>query len=100
MQVERWNQSENPDAAEMRRMLEREGYSVSEWSDPAGTVYEPHAHETDQTHWIISGQLQLTVDGETYQLLPGDRDFLPANTAHAAFVPGSVPVRYLIGVKN
>jgi quercetin dioxygenase-like cupin family protein len=100
MKFERWNQSESPDAAELRRRLESEGYSVSEWSDAAGTVYEPHAHERDQTHWIISGQLQLTVDGETYQLLPGDRDFLPANTDHAAFVPGSEPVRYLIGVKN
>jgi quercetin dioxygenase-like cupin family protein len=100
MKIERWNQSESPDAAELRKRLESEGYSVSEWSDAAATVYESHAHETDQTHWIISGELQLTVDGETYQLLPGDRDFLPANTAHAAFVPGRVPVRYLIGVKN
>jgi hypothetical protein len=28
-----------------------------------------------------------------------DRDFLPANTMHSAFVPGDQPVTYLIGAK-
>jgi len=89
-----------PNAAELRARLESEGYSVSEWSDAPGTVYQSHVHETDQTHWIVSGELQLTVDGESYELRAGDRDFLSANTSHAAFVPGKEPVRYLIGVRK
>lgn len=100
MDIHRWNESNRPDAADLRRRLEGEGYSVTEGSDAPGTVYEPHVHEADQTHWIISGELQLTVDGETYELRAGDRDFLSANTSHAAFVPGKEPVRYLIGVKK
>ena len=71
-----------------------------EWSDRPGTVYESHSHDTDQSHWIISGELELVVNGQTYQLRAGDRDFMPANTSHSAFVPGTQPVRYLIGVKN
>ena len=42
---------------------------------------------------------ELTVGGESYTLRAGDRDFLPANTAHSAFVPGCEPVRYLIGTR-
>lgn len=100
MEIRRWNESQPPDANTFRQLLEREGYSVSEWSDAPGTVYETHSHESDQSHWVISGELEFMVDGETYRLRAGDRDFLPADTAHSALVPGSEPVRYLIGVKN
>ena len=45
-------------------------------------------------------QLELRVGHETYVLRAGDRDFLPANTMHSAFVPGDEPVIYLIGAKH
>lgn len=98
--IQRWTQSEAPNGNELRGVLVSEGYSVFEWSDAPGTTYEPHAHDDDQSHWIITGALQLTVAGETYTLEAGDRDFLPAQTTHAAFVPGNIPVRYLIGSKK
>jgi quercetin dioxygenase-like cupin family protein len=97
--VERWHEETPPDSSELRRRLEAEGYSVMQWSDAAGARYDPHEHAQDQSHWILSGVLQLTVGGETYTLRTGDRDFLPAHTEHAAFVPGSEPVIYLIGAK-
>jgi quercetin dioxygenase-like cupin family protein len=100
LSIQRWRETGSPEAASLRQQLESEGYGVFEWSDAPGTVYGPHSHMEDQSHWIISGELQLTVGNETYILRPGDRDFLPANTIHAAFVPGSQPVRYLIGAKR
>ena len=99
LRVHRWTETTEPNPTLLRQYLEREGYSVCEWSDAPGTVYGPHSHGEDQSHWIISGELQLTVGAETYSLHAGDRDFLPANTTHAAFVPGKEPVRYLIGSK-
>jgi quercetin dioxygenase-like cupin family protein len=99
LRIERWAEIGEPNAQALRQCLEREGYSVFEWSDAPGTVYGTHSHAEDQSHWIISGALELTVDGESYTLRPGDRDFLPANTRHSAFVSGKEPVRYLIGAK-
>jgi len=99
IEVEYWDKTDKPDASALRRRLESEGYSVFEWSDAPGTVYGPHSHPEDQSHWIISGEMELTVDEETYTLRAGDRDFLPANTTHSAFVPGDEPVHYLIGAK-
>ena len=99
IKVKPWNGPNLPDAKTLRDQLEDEGYSVFEWSDAPGSVYGPHSHADDQSHWIISGELELTVGGETYTLRPGDRDFLPANTTHSAFVLGHEPVRYLIGAK-
>lgn len=98
--VRRWRRSDIPVASELRQILEAEGYSVFEWSDPPRTSYAPHEHDEDQSHWIINGALELTVNGETYTLRAGDRDFLPAHTTHSAFVPGAESVRYLIGAKK
>jgi quercetin dioxygenase-like cupin family protein len=100
IEVERWTEPELPDAGELKARLQSEGYSVFQWTDAPGTKYGPHAHGEDQSHWILSGQLELRVGYETYVLGPGDRDFLPANTIHSASVPQSEAVVYLIGAKH
>src|SRR5205809_216681 len=99
IEVNTWHEDGAPDAAELRQRLQSEGYSVFQWTDEPGTKYGPHAHAEDQSHWIVSGALGLRVGHETYTLRAGDRDFLPANTIHSAFVPGEEPVVYLIGEK-
>ena len=99
MRVERWTEGGRVDARELRRRMEADGYGVFEWSDPPGRTYAPHAHGEDQSHWIVSGALALTVDGREYVLRAGDRDFLPAGTVHAARVVGDEPVVYLIGAR-
>ena len=100
IQVERWSEPEAPDAEKLKARLREEGYSVFQWTDDAGTKYGPHAHAEDQSHWIVSGELELRVGYETYTLRAGDRDFLSANTIHSAYVPGNEPVTYLIGAKH
>jgi mannose-6-phosphate isomerase-like protein (cupin superfamily) len=100
IQIERWAEEGQPDAPELKARLQSEGYSVFQWSDAPGTKYGPHAHGEDQSHWIVSGELELRVGHEIYTLRAGDRDYLPANTMHSAFVPGDEPVVYLIGAKH
>jgi quercetin dioxygenase-like cupin family protein len=80
--------------------MEEEGYSVFEWIDAPGTAYDPHVHAEDQSHWIISGVLELGIGDERYALHAGDRDYLPAYTKHSASVQGDEPVVYLIGAKK
>jgi mannose-6-phosphate isomerase-like protein (cupin superfamily) len=80
--------------------MENDGFSVYEWSDSPGATYSTHMHDNDQSHWIVSGTLELDVAGYgIVQLSPGDRDFMPAGTDHAARVIGDEPVVYLIGSK-
>ena len=100
IEIERWTKENVPDAAELKARLRDEGYSVFEWTDAPGTKYGPHSHAEDQSHWILSGVLELRVGHETYTLRAGDRDYLPANTMHSAFVAGDEPVTYLIGAKH
>ena len=100
MEVERWSEKSLPNASELKGLLQDEGYSVFEWTDAPGTKYGPHSHPEDQSHWILSGVLELRVGHETYTLRAGDRDYLPANTMHSASVTGDEPVTYLIGAKH
>jgi len=100
IQVERWSEPASPDPQELKARLSHEGYSVFQWSDAPGTKYGPHAHAEDQSHWIVSGELELRVGYEIYTLRAGDRDYLPADTMHSAFVLGDQPVTYLVGAKH
>jgi quercetin dioxygenase-like cupin family protein len=104
--IDKWEKREKredgeaPRSASLRIQMESEGYDVFEWSDRPGTVYGLHEHAEDQSHCIISGQLELTIEGEGVFILgPGDRDFMPAGTRHSARVAGDDPVVYLIGAK-
>ena len=100
MKVARWPANQTlPDESELRRVLATEGYSVYAWTDGPGASYPPHSHSDDQSHWILRGSLALTVDGEEYVLRAGDRDWLPADTTHAARVVGNESVTYLIASK-
>jgi mannose-6-phosphate isomerase-like protein (cupin superfamily) len=99
--VEKWTQDDPPNPVTLQRTLTEEGYGVFQWSDQPGVTYGPHHHGEDQSHWIISGSLELTVEGAgVFVLEPGDRDFMPAGTEHKARVIGEEPVLYLIGAKT
>lgn len=89
------------DESNCGRVLADEGYSSFRWSDAPGAVYPDHQHSTDQSHWILSGRLELTVEGYgAFVLEAGDRDIMPAGTIHSARVVGDEPVVYLIGEKR
>lgn len=99
--VERWNNDNLPDSAKLKQIMQAEGFSVFEWTDGANAVYGNHKHGEDQSHWIISGELELTVENAgNFVLKTGDRDFMPANTIHSARVLGGNPVIYLIGARR
>ncbi|MDQ3633265.1 MAG: cupin domain-containing protein [Acidobacteriota bacterium] len=98
--IEKWNKNSNPNVEELRQQMEDEGFSVFQWSDNPGRNYGRHKHGEDQSHWIISGKLELKIeDFGTVILEAGDRDFMPANTIHSARVVGDEAVIYLIGAK-
>jgi quercetin dioxygenase-like cupin family protein len=98
--IERWSQLHAPNAAMMRHILVAEGFRVFQWSDLPEAVYATHKHHEDQSHWIVSGALELTIERVgTFVLAAGDRDFMPADTYHSARVVSEEPVLYLVGEK-
>jgi quercetin dioxygenase-like cupin family protein len=43
----------------------------------------PHQHENEQMGFVVEGELELTIDGETRTLRPGDTYVIPSNVLHA-----------------
>lgn len=99
--VERWKEPYPPNPAMLRLELVGEGYDVFQWADRPNTSYGSHKHPQAQSHWIVSGNLEIVVERVgRYVLGPGDRDFMPADTYHTARVLGNEPVVYLVGELN
>jgi quercetin dioxygenase-like cupin family protein len=99
--IEGWTQPFPPNPALLRHTMVTEGYTVFQWGDVPGSIYATHMHDTDQSHWMISGTLELIVAGcGTVTLAAGDRDFMPAGTYHSARVLGDEPAVYLVGERT
>jgi quercetin dioxygenase-like cupin family protein len=82
--------------------LGRQGYRVSEWTDPPGTVYPVHAHEYAEARWVVRGTLRVGLPerNEEITLEAGDRLDLDPHETYWADVEGEQPVTYVIGIKN
>lgn len=66
------------------RRLKAENCDVLFASYPAGTVIEAHSHDTDNVGVITSGELRLTMDGETETIAAGQWYHVPALKEHSA----------------
>ena len=100
VRLERWARSDGP-VTEKRMMglLESEGYEVASYAYREGTVFSPHEHSQDKCDGVVQGVLRIVVGGETFDLGPGDRLYLPAGTRHSAQVVGNVTVLSLDGTR-
>jgi mannose-6-phosphate isomerase-like protein (cupin superfamily) len=94
-----WRASDAPGEQTLRRTLEDEGFEVVTWRDRCNWTYEPHAHEHDESLWVLRGRIVLKVAGEDISLGPGDRLMLPKEVVHTADV-GPDGAVYLIGQKR
>ena len=97
---EKWKEVYAPNPAMLRHSLVSEGYKVLQWCDQPGKIIAKHKYHVEKSFWVISGQLEITVeDAGVFILEAGDRNFIPAETYHSARVLSSEPVIYLVGEK-
>lgn len=98
MRLERiaWPGPDAPTEARLRSQLEREGFSVFRWSDGPAATYSPHAHDHDESIWVVVGEIAFAAAGGELRLGPGDRLMLPRGTVHTA-TAGAEGATYLIG---
>ena len=96
LEVIRWQEKTTPTEQALSAQLKREGFDPYRWHDDAGADYRPHAHDHDESLWVIAGEITFGIDGADYRLGPGDRLMLPAGTVHTARA-GAAGATYLIG---
>jgi len=71
-------------------------YTFQDESWPADFNVELHYHKRhSEIFYLIDGQFEWTVGGETHLMHPGDLVYIPQNTAHKVHVVGGVPAHVL-----
>jgi quercetin dioxygenase-like cupin family protein len=60
---------------------------------PAGTAAPVHVISHEEAFYVLSGQLRLTIDGETAELGTGDAAVAPAGSALAVANPTDKPAQ-------
>ena len=91
-----WPGRDAPTEPALRDRLERDGFSVFQWTDDPGAHYSPHSHDHDESIWVVSGEITFGAEGHQLHLGPGDRLMLPQGTVHTADA-GPAGATYLIG---
>ena len=67
--------------------FEDEGFaSVYEWQDPAGTVYEEHAHQGKVSLFVTDGSITFDIAGKEQVLKANERFDVPVGVPHSAIV--------------
>ncbi len=64
------------------RFVHSEHMTVANWQIEQGAGLPEHSHPHEQVLNLISGEFELSVEGEKYHLLPGDTFVLPGGVSH------------------
>lgn len=79
-----------------RTLLEEGFRQTYVWQDAPNAAYPDHTHPSETAHIILSGEITLTMDGESHTYRGGERCDVPAGAVHSARM-GPAGRRYLIG---
>jgi quercetin dioxygenase-like cupin family protein len=66
----------------MKTLVYGEKTLLAEFNLKAGYSIPQHAHEHEQTGYLVSGAIQLTIDETTYDVKPGDAWCINGNVKH------------------
>lgn len=76
------------------------GFSCGLWIDHAGREWSYHPHQTDELFMILSGDLELRVEGQSIQSSVGEEICIPAGATHTIRNIGGKTARWLYGIRQ
>lgn len=74
------------DGIELKTLNYGERTLMAEFRLRKGAVLPRHSHPHEQTGYLVSGSIRLTIAGETVDCGPGDSWCVPADAEHGADV--------------
>ena len=74
------------DRIEMKTLVHGDKTLMTEFRLGQGAVLPRHKHPHEQTGYLVSGRIELTIGAEIYQVSAGDSWCIPGNVEHSAVV--------------
>jgi quercetin dioxygenase-like cupin family protein len=71
-------------------------WSLFEEVVPVGMGPPAHRHDWDEAYYILDGEVEFTIDGDTVTSSRGDFNYLPCGTIHGFKGASQAPARVLI----
>ncbi len=85
------------DASEVECDWRARGFSCENFVDPPGREWNDFIHDTDELVTVLEGRLRFLIDGETYELQPGDELLIPKGLLHSVHNIHRGTTRWLFG---
>jgi len=70
----------------MKTLVHGENSLCTEFRLEAGHLLPMHAHDQEQTGYLVSGSIRLTIGEQTFSVEPGDSWCIPGKVVHGAQV--------------
>jgi unsaturated pyranuronate lyase len=70
--------------AQMKTLVHGANTLCTEFRLEAGHLLPMHSHEQEQTGYLVSGSIMLTIGEEIFLVEPGDSWCIPGNVMHGA----------------
>jgi unsaturated pyranuronate lyase len=67
-----------------RTLVEGASMMVVEFTFDANTQVPNHTHPHEQVGYVVSGRARMTIDGQDFDIGPGDSYHIPSNVPHSA----------------
>ena len=65
------------------RLFDSETMTFGHWTFERGAEVHEHRHPTDEVWFVIEGELEITIDGQTRTCGPGSAAIVPNDAPHA-----------------
>ncbi len=65
------------------RFVHSQQMTFAFWDVKEGSPLPEHSHHHEQVAQVMEGEYELTIDGETRHLKPGDVAIIPSNVPHS-----------------
>ncbi len=67
-----------------RTLAQSDNLMLCEFTFEADVYIPVHSHPHEQVGYVVKGRVEMTIDGETTELLAGDSYLAPSNVSHGA----------------
>lgn len=69
-------------AEQIKADWERRCFSFGIWKDSPAQVWQDFVHDVDELFMLAEGEVRITIDGKTIEVIIGEEVFIPAGSVH------------------